>query len=824
MYKITGASIKRNKLFLLNNIENIEYNPESPYQVLMGDNGSGKSTLMRLMSGHEPDAAEFHKGGSTRLRLEANGTKYEVGYDINGGVRYTFKVDGDELNDGGTREVYRALWKEELGFSHETMQIMLGKHRRLTRMKPTERQAMFATVTGVDMTYGFQAYDKVRKRANGVRGAMREDRDLIAKLEAQRVNPEEVTVLRARVLDYRTKANHYMEQYNPNLGRPYRDFPAVRQEYTNVKDALRRYLAEHPEHGAIDADSIASANIARAELGQNTDFLKYWVNETMEQYTQMDDLQTRMQVQLSMGGQELGQEYEELRARNAEILAQPYHRADLHYADPMRALEALDKVLPQWQQDVVSFTGGMTQADVNNRVQTLTERINGIRGGIHKLEHAIEGGEVHLKQLREHQCDNCIKCGYSASGEIRDKNIAAAQATIAERVERLAKGRQALREAEAELVPLVEYQATLNAILRPEFDYAILRPFFGVLFGEESLFDSGSAMSHLASELYMDVKDKVELSRNERRLAEIDKLTSELQSQSIGSMESLAARVEALRTRYEDYAHQYSDAQQRESDYVRIAKASEDYYCSLESAIATWEGLHDEIRSHIDYQFNEMCLAAYKDYNEAATQIEAQLQDVGNLEVRIQAAYEHLNEMETKYEKLTVLIAALSPMNGLLAKCAVRPLEQFIDQMNRIIERVWTHDLVVKPYKDGPNIRLDYTFPMVVAGREHVVPDISEGSDGQLEIIDFAYMVVALMRLGNRGMPLMLDETDRPLQPAHKENLMVLLREMVEAGWFSQIIVISHHASAYSALPQADIVELKPVPSNPEANKVIEFT
>lgn len=823
MYKITGATINRNKLFLLNEIEHIEYNPVSPYQVLMGANGSGKSTLLRLLTAHDPDANEFHKGASVRLRLEADGTRYEVGYDINGSVRYTFKVDGDELNDGGTREVYRALWREELGFGHETMQIMMGKHRRITRMRPAERQQLFATVTGVDMTYGFSAYDKVRKRASGVKGAMREDKDLIAKLEAQRINPEEVTVLRARVLDYRSKATHYMEQYNANIPRPYRTLEAVKAEYAAVRTAMEQYLRQHPDIGEIDAESMMSAEMAQMEMAQNVDHLSHWVRDTLEQYTQMDDLQTRMQVQLSMGGQELGEEYESLRARNAEILAQPYRREDVHYPDPQRALETLEHVLPAWQQDVVAFRGTMRQADLHKAVADVTERLNGIRGGISRLEHQIAGSELHLKQLREHQCDNCIKCGYSAAGEVRDNSIRTAEAKLEELREHLTKGFVALRLAQEEEEPLLEYRALLQAILRPEFEHSILKPFFGALFNDESLFDAGSAMVHQSSQLYFDVKDKVELERNERRLAEIDKLTSELQSQSIGSMESLTARVESLRRRYEDYVHQHADAESMRRRHRTVQLAAEDYYKSLEGALSTWDGIHSELESHLEYLFNEMCLAAYKDYNEAATQIEAQLQDVGNLEIRILGAREHLAEMETKYDKLCVLISALSPQTGLLAKCAVRPVEQFVEQMNKIIERVWTHDLTILPYKPGNNVRLDYVFPMRVAGRDLLAPDIADGSDGQLEIVDFAFMIVALLRLGNRGMPLMLDETDRPLQPEHKENLMVLLREMVEAGWFSQILVISHHVSAYSALPQADIIELNPRATSPEVNQVITF-
>lgn len=103
MYKIKNATVSRNKLFLLNDIQQIDYTPNSPFQVLMGANGSGKSTLLRLLTAYSPDANEFHKGGSFRQTIQADGVEYVVGYDVNGGIRYTFSCDGQELNEGGTR-------------------------------------------------------------------------------------------------------------------------------------------------------------------------------------------------------------------------------------------------------------------------------------------------------------------------------------------------------------------------------------------------------------------------------------------------------------------------------------------------------------------------------------------------------------------------------------------------------------------------------------------------------------------------------------------------------------------------------------------------
>jgi hypothetical protein len=69
----------------------------------------------------------------------------------------------------GTREVYRNLWETELNISAEIVALLSRKYR-LTDMRPGERQALFATVTGVDVSYGFTVYDKLKRKPFGERG------------------------------------------------------------------------------------------------------------------------------------------------------------------------------------------------------------------------------------------------------------------------------------------------------------------------------------------------------------------------------------------------------------------------------------------------------------------------------------------------------------------------------------------------------------------------------------------------------------------------------------------------------------------------------
>ena len=145
--------------------------------------------------------------------------------------------------------------------------------------------------------------------------------------------------------------------------------------------------------------------------------------------------------------------------------------------------------------------------------------------------------------------------------------------------------------------------------------------------------------------------------------------------------------------------------------------------------------------------------------------------------------------------------------------------------MNSIIRQIWTTPLEVMPCGFDDNAELTYVFPVVVNEDDsHPAKDVNSCSDGQVEIIDFAFKVVALLQLGQQGAPLLLDETDRPLTVDHKVKLMNYIKELVENNIFSQVFLISHHEAAWGALPSTDVMEVGLHRSHPDFNRVAELS
>jgi hypothetical protein len=170
----------------------------------------------------------------------------------------------------------------------------------------------------------------------------------------------------------------------------------------------------------------------------------------------------------------------------------------------------------------------------------------------------------------------------------------------------------------------------------------------------------------------------------------------------------------------------------------------------------------------------------------------------------------NINELESEEIALSILVKQLSPSDGLIAEGLFGFIRGFISQMNSIIKKVWTFPLEIKPCEltDNNSVDLDYKFPVKLSS--NTVSDVSKGSTGMIEIINLAFKIVALKFLGLQNAPLILDELGRTLDTAHKTGIINLTKQLVEQHIFTQVFMVSHDFSQYSAMLNVDTCVLSP--------------
>lgn len=139
------------------------------------------------------------------------------------------------------------------------------------------------------------------------------------------------------------------------------------------------------------------------------------------------------------------------------------------------------------------------------------------------------------------------------------------------------------------------------------------------------------------------------------------------------------------------------------------------------------------------------------------------------------------------------------------------PIEHTISYLNKIIEimniymgMVFTYEFYIHAFT--VNDTLDFKFKVQV--EDVVVPDVSECSEAQSEMINIAFGLAIRTMLGFNDYPIYLDECGRTFDPTHKERLLLLLQHILDNNVVSQIFMVNHHAVIHEAFNNSETLVL----------------
>jgi hypothetical protein len=166
-----------------------------------------------------------------------------------------------------------------------------------------------------------------------------------------------------------------------------------------------------------------------------------------------------------------------------------------------------------------------------------------------------------------------------------------------------------------------------------------------------------------------------------------------------------------------------------------------------------------------------------------------------------------LAEVEASHRANKLLASALSPTDGVIAQQMTAFIDCLVQQVNAVIADIYSYPLKVYPCGIGSG-ELDYKFP-IKAGNDMVdAKDVSMGSEGQQEIIDFAFKLVTILYLGFNDYPLYLDELGSSQDETHLTNVMNYVKLLIESHRHSQLFMISHYAIGHGGFTNAEVLVL----------------
>lgn len=815
--KVTKLILRNCDRFLLNQIKEVVYTPESPYQLITGNNGSGKSSLLEEISPLPPDKNKFTKNGYKEIHIEHEGKKYILKNDFTKGSSgtHSFLCNGEELNDGQNVTTQLLLVKEHFRYTKEIHELVIGK-RLFTTMTSLQRRDWFVKIANVDMDYIMNVFNNVRNAHRDNIGAIKLQEKRLASSIEQLLGEEKQKELEQEVDGYRfalDKLDEFLPKEFERVAEIESQLDAIINQigwYKNPAQGMNfdnKFKGEGLDGLALELDNVSSLlRFKREELAGRKVRLRQLEEElsTIDWNNAMTDDQIKDAIYI-------------IDKRLKEMKGEYTFNGDV-----TDAIEKVRKLQPQfemWCSEAPTNTDGRFNRDKVNEAKQRYENLNGrktkIQAGLQQINDTITHIRASMFKTK------CPHCQSEFPVALNSEKLPIYEAKLKEGNELLDTTLKELKEVEEYLEEVRRREESLEFCKRSFFiPYPEFRFFFDGLLAENFLDTPMVAVGKMTKlityleecrefkKLQEDKLFYIEL-YNKRQKTDGAKLKGSRDEVAEG-IDKIQAEINRLQMEEMERKANYAEAQTLLRTYAEMTECFETY----ESVISKLNrSLEYEEASYLK---NEL-LHQYRNVSEMLSEAKTKRRVVEDIKNYL----EELNAREISYK---MLIDVLNPNDGLIAKSLLGFIHHFLDQFNQLIGHIWSYDMKIVA-EDSADFTKNYNFPLKQANKENPSSDVRESSKGQREMVDFAFLMLVMRYLGLEHFPLLLDELGGGFTEEHRIHILNYLKQMVETGQIEQMFLISHNSSSHDTLNLADVVcfDTNGVMQNERVNRVIQF-
>lgn len=791
---------------------------EEDVQLIIGSNGSGKTSILKQLSPIPQSRSLFGKQGFKRLLIEHDGQYYklESEYEKPSSPHIFIEGDSDEnLNVGRTTETQRELITEHLAITPFIDDLIMNRFV-FPRWKATQRKEFLMAHNPDDIGFVLQL---AKQQATKIRAC----KNNISRLQSRKIILEQELLSDEVVKELETERDQITQDlalFQQNLNAidvglqvlggsqtpQVSDFnvDAVRKTLRSTHDAVRRLGHIERDDGmrhairdklvgqvtsfdhrleTIDKDiatlcqELADLEIRYREMVVDGDLLE--VEATIGRLESERDRHMVPKPAFELSREELTQRYNEWDdLRN--ILQVFDNRTIPLYSRARRALR--ERYLNAAKYRRSSYE--MRQSDLRTQLDDLVRR------------HTISPSDIPNQPCAKNACPLYAHFmeGYESSEAKR--HVVSHQLGLIERrltrLDRYIEGMVTYFEASR------RYQEKIEQIVGMAQSNPILH---GVLRRMDILSVLASTPNLIALRLKEDYDHMDQWLKLKDTVSDLE-TAYELRSRCMGSqshdtvklvvqIESHKKRLHSLREEIESLGTQRTVLQKHIDD------------------IQTFEGLKTNTLNLQKQYHAYMQILTESHQKDAFVFLRRTIEDIRNQKFlrmsEVERALRAQSGLQERYNEevlseLTRIEKELSDLEHIEKALVAIPRENTIDfvngifkQANLFIEAVWTIPFKIEllDRNDG----LNYEF--MVSGDNQSLREMSECSEGQTEILSLAINLALRTQLEHLNLPLCLDEPARTMDDRHRQNVVILLRRLVEDGIISQLFIVSHHASMH---------------------------
>jgi hypothetical protein len=794
------------KRFSLRDISTITIKPTVKTQMVLGSNGAGKSSILKVGFSVLPaQASDFHKGGYKKVKVLHAGNEYALATIFEkSSPDHEFWCNGENLNIGGTGTVQKELIREHFKMTQEIHDVLSGDEK-FTDMSPLRRREWITKLSDTDFTYVLGLYSKVKRGARDAAAVVKHNNGRLVTETSKMMNENDLETLVNRSKQFTDELNLLLQECGNSNDNVEVLNNQLRSEYNSLiqfmQSGLKKINVRAPD---LDIGIKSEEHLDRLITQYTSDINGHHV--MMEEICRIfQHYESQMRELTSVEG--MDEAY--LRGRVKEL--------DELISIEMKRLrtgETYDQIgnSNQVSMAVVEFRGEVQALDTEQRELYGIEVVNERRGYLERLHHAkntlsnnignVEGRLQHIAQCNE---TGCPKCGHTFKNGVDPSEQETLQMSLTMGTQKLSGLNDQITDIQSYMEKANRHQANVSRIEKFRRSHPEASNFWGYI-------DRAGGL-----ELGKELIPAINLYMHDLEVAKvIFDYMSDLKPlrEAIATIDSISADKGSIREEYYFYQGRINEL----TDRIRKEGAELDLLVDYSLRQTAFTAFTESVRTRLDSltDLQDRLIEGFrqseirrliKDDQVALAMVETSLTETEIQRGIVNDIRKEISTVSVEEQAYKLLSEALSPVDGLIAEQISIYINAIIDRINAVIARVWGYNMAIKPC-DVADGDLDYRFPLYTVSADNDIPDISKGSDSQIDIVNQAFRLIVYKFLDLHDYPLYLDELGRSFDEVHRHNLIPAIKDMIDDSTYSQIFMISHYADGQNSYPNSEIIVL----------------
>lgn len=792
-------------------ISEITYTPKSLLQIIIGTNGSGKSSLLRALSLVPLDRKEFIPGGERKLEVHLNGKIYRLNskYKSNG-AHHEFWMDDENLNPGGTSTVQKELTESHFGYTAFHHKLLTGR-LSFTDMSPNARKDLLVMISGLELDYALELFDKVRTAHRDTVGALKhlagkysDAAKQLAAMESTEELEDKAKKISQEITELVPKTNYSVNTKETeqklrdlceNISRMYSVYNQLRQRLLKLAPDFKLRDGTRLESKEVISHYVSASETRLLDVEQT-------IKTNLEEHSKLEEQTAKFaNVPENTNKAQLEAEIAALMDKASKFSSTCQDVGDLsgYLNELMNAhsfllnyMEIFPETPTFFNNDALKETGRL----FHELQASMTKERDAISAITTKIVHAEAAREGNI------QCTNC-GTEILASGALSEERLKLLRGEMSQHEQNF----NALQKQFEDVSEVKEKQDYFIKALAHVREMASKFPLARNIFGADG---PGKVLSAPRETLNLIHKEIENVKRNiqyKEIMREIEEKRLVLSLVEVSGREKLFERFKEVEKELDSL---YSLRENIKKETENYALIREIYY--------KMDSLFELLENKYEPEYISLCQQLVKgladeEVNAFVHAKQSRLADMNKIindyrlvTNKLKEIKEEETQLAERKQDLELLMHCLSSKKGIVGQQLHTVIAKISDAINEIIEEVWEKELKLKIPEFGKS--LDFQFMTQIEGLGG--PDIKDLSDGQKEIVNFAMTLVIMRQLDLTDFPLLLDETSKAMDPLHRGTFMNYIRELIDVGEFKSIFLVSHYASEYGGFTNADLVVMNP--------------